>query len=720
VPSGEAEWNAALAARFYREEFTDRPVFLCVDEETLAAVAREEESAQERLPGDHAVNDATQDSAAEALVRAVRSRVRIREPLSAWTQDSVTWRRSGYRGPPPFLSVLAVTVLAATRVSTRNDRGYYVRLNDMLGLSGPGMPRDFDSDIQQLWLCLNDWLTRVEHGRRGLPTATNLASGYPNVGWALSQTVLRPADRSRLPLLFSALGLSPGQHVEGQLLVQGLRRWGLAGHGLSRRLTQVQSDPTLTDHLAAALATELAAWDGTLRDESGRRYLQLLLTYHQRSRAFGVAVRTPPDLARHSIRVASNADIALGEAGELQPVPVPVTAELLDGATLPSQLVVSGPLGAKNTTELRLIMTRSDVRMMVPNDGLARWVEIRPAERYRRHLVVVRSELAELAITIMASLAQDPPRRTSVPCPGGWVGYEYEPVRSAAVEGPLSMLSPRAGEIAALEGGLAISARSRLYLTAGPPDVLFDLSLGTGVLQVGGHIVNTAERSGRLRLDGRGLAEGTHEVNVGGAHLSLRLVDEYAVGPTSCSLATLLRTGTSALGQPWTAPVPRPTDSDYPRFAANIVVQGASVELSGDATKLAQVVTGHGAEARAGGEHYALGDGQVAARLFPRPPAWLLELKPRPVPHMVDLSASAAGLPFVPRWFLRIAQSRATVVPAPLPGHRDPVFQTTKYENAWGQVVTWLSAASVRPTEADGWSQWLASATASGAAGESS
>lgn len=100
VIAEDAAWNAALAGRFYRKEFANRPVFLCVDEETLATIGRDE-----GLAG---------DDAAQVLARAVRQRVHANDPLDAWTHDALVWRRSGFTGPPPFLSVLAVTVLAAT------------------------------------------------------------------------------------------------------------------------------------------------------------------------------------------------------------------------------------------------------------------------------------------------------------------------------------------------------------------------------------------------------------------------------------------------------------------------------------------------------------------------------------------------------------------------------------------------------------------------------
>jgi hypothetical protein len=323
--------------------------------------------------------------------------------------------------------------------------------------------------------------------------------------------------------------------------------------------------------------------------------------------------------------------------------------------------------------------------------------------------VVVRSELARAAVAVMGPLAQDPPRRTSVPCPSGWVGYEYEPVRSAApgpVVGSLAVLSPRGGEIVTLEGGLAVSARSRLYLTAGPPDVLFDLTISSRSLEVDRQAAAGAGTAGRLRLAGRGLTEGVHDIDVGGAHLGLRLVDEHSVGPMDCTLGTRLRAGISPAGRPWTVPLPQAAADG--QEGADVVVQGASVDRSARADVLPQPATGLGAQARAGGRHYALADGHVAVRVYPQAPAWLLELEPRPVPHLVQLTGCAAGLPFTPGWFLRIAQDRASVVPAGPPITALPADDAAEMANAWEEVLPWLADAAVAQEQADAWAAWLA------------
>jgi hypothetical protein len=697
----DASWNAALAERFYRQEFANRPVFLCVDEETLAAIGRDA-----GLLSDDA----------KALACVVRRRVRDRAPLDAWTHDAVVWRRSGFVGPPPFLSVLAVTVLAATTRGAATDRAYYTRLNGLLGLAGRGMPRDFDSDIQQLWLCLNDWLMDVEHGRRGLPTATNLVSAFPNIGWALSQTVLRPSDRAKLPILFNRLGVYPGQHVDGHLLVAGLRRSGLAGRLMSRRLLQVLDDPALAESLASTLASELAAWDGTLRDEVGRHAIPMLLTYHQRSRSFGVAVRTPADLAHLSVQLGREAPVALGEPGGLQLLPVPVTAGLLDGQSMLATLVALDER-ERVPSDIRLVMAQADVRVLTPNDDLARWVEVRATELRRRYLVLVRAGLIPRAVELMTSLGDVAPRQTSVSCPSGWMGYEFEPLCASSVDGQLSVLSPSGTEMVVLDGGLPILVQSRMYLTAGPPDVLLDLANSRAETAIDGEAVSEVDASGRVRLSHRGLAEGPHEVTAAGAHLTVRLVDEYAVGPLACTLGVAYRFETSPEGRHRTVPIDPGTGDiedlgEGGGVVPDVVVQGASIGLSERARERTRPESSSFAQARAGGRHFALGDNLIAVRVFPQAPRWLLELHPRPVPHMVDLTSCSADLPFRPSWFLRISQDRASVVRADVLPPREGGSGTASTVNEWNAIVPRLAQATATPDQSDAWAAWLGSVSA--------
>jgi hypothetical protein len=356
-------------------------------------------------------------------------------------------------------------------------------------------------------------------------------------------------------------------------------------------------------------------------------------------------------------------------------------------------------------------MPRVDLHLLTPNDGLARWVDVRPAELHRRHIVLVRAEIAQAAVDVMGSLSQTAPRAASIPCPAGWLCYQFEPVRTRAVDGTLAVLSPRGAEVSTLDGGLPISARSRLFLSAGPPDVLFDLTDSDATPAVDGKPVPDINPPGRLRLVDCGLTAGSHRIDVGGTHLMLELVDKHAVGPANCSLAVALRAETSPAGRPWTIPAwagAQDSDADHDQ-PIDVLVRGASLELSERVRLQPGLDDIPRAQARVGGRHYALDAGRVAVRLFPSVPAWLLALKPQPVPHMVDLSSCAAELPFNPTWFLRITHNRATVVRAcpPQPVRQPSDRETIAATNEWDHVLPWLVNATAIPEQSAAWTMWL-------------
>src|SRR5260370_236197 len=117
----------------------------------------------------------------------------------------------------------------------------------------------------------------------------------------------------------------------------------------------------------------------------------------------------------------------------------------------------------------------SSLHLLCRDDRLARWVEVPSALLHRPHLVLVRSALATAAVDIMTRLGSDPQVIRRIHCPAGWTAYRFTPSMLQVIDGPLGALSPRGNELSALEGGLPMIKRRRLYLTAGPPGLVLDL-----------------------------------------------------------------------------------------------------------------------------------------------------------------------------------------------------------------------------------------------------
>ena len=706
VPADERAWNRALRCWFFRADLAGRPAYLAVDEETLKAIAQEFH---------FDVPDAT-----ESLSRVVRSRVSPLTPLGWWVSEAIRWKRAGSSSDPPFLTVLAITVLAATIVDEINDRRYYRRLNSLIGLPGNMMPRYFDSDIQQLWIYLNEWLADTCRGQLGTATASNI-DGQANVGWAQSQTLLRSFDRAKLPLFFSAIGAQPGQSVDGTLLVRRLRSWSSDGHAISRRLSAVLQDSRLSGLLAAALHAELAHWDGTLRDAAGRVALKLLLAFHERSGDLEAAVQVPGQLAGtkwHSGALATST--TLGSAGELQLLDLPVTSHVLDG--LPCYARPSAPdissLGDspdRPPPELTLVMPQRDVHLLCPDDRLARWVEVPSALVHRPHLVLVRSASAAAAVSIMAGLGDDPQVVRRIHCPPGWAAYRFTPSTLRMIDGPLSALSPRGNELSALEGGLPISKRRRLYLTAGPPDLVLDLREPSGPV-----VVDAAQASpdaaGRLRLADLGLCPGRHSVGVGGVHYQLILTDEFAEGPRDTTLSFDFDAQHGACGKLRTVPAGSTAAAAHPS-PSDVTLSGAAVRIGAAARSLAPLP--HPVRARAGGRHFALGQPGQVAEVHPRPPSWLQSLPVRLAPHLVDATPALRDLPFPARWLLRVSQAgiTASAVEAGTETHDQHAVDHTS-ALLWPQVLPYIASAVPGSDEAASWSAWKQAALTHNATSE--
>lgn len=702
VEPDERAWNRVLRYWFFRADFADRPAYLAVDEETLAAMARESR---------FDVADAT-----KSLSRVVQYWVSPRAPLGRWVREAARWRRACSESDPPFLSVLAITVLAATIVDNVNDHSYYRRLNALLGLPGNMMPRDFDSDIQQLWSYLNEWLTDVCHGQLGTATASNLG-GPTNVGWAQSQTLLRPTDRVKLPLFFTALGAQPGQLVDGHLLVRRLRSWSSGGHALSRRLAAVLGDTRLSELLASALHSELAHWDGTLRDEAGHVALKLLLAFHERSGRLETAVQVPEQLSGTTWQLRSlDARVELGSAGDLQLLGVSVTPQILDGLPLHAGSggpAVSDPDGIATTraTGLTLVMPRRDVHLLCPDDRLARWVEVPTALLHRPHLVLVRSAVAAAATDVMRRLGDDAQPVRRIQCPTGWAAYRFTPGRFQVIDGPLVVLSPRGNELSALDGGLPISRRRRIYLTVGAPDLVLDLREQSGLVTVD-DAEASPDKAGRLRLADVGLPPGGHRVSVGGVHYELTLVDEFADKPFDSTLSFVFNVLCSDGRVVGTVPAGAIAAAGH-HGPSDVTVSGAAISVGPSARTFAPKP--RSPRSRAGGQHFVLGHpGQVTAvRLHP--PRWLQSLPVQLAPHLVDATPALKDVPFPPLWLLRVSRGGVTVS-AIHPGQETDSEQavTDISSDLWSSVLPYIADATADGDDAARWSRWQQAALASG------
>jgi len=270
-------WNAAIAEEFFSGRYGGRPVYLDLEDDVLARLAK---SAAED-PG----------SPRDALVAAVRPTLFTRNPSVLFKAHLTRLDAWDLVGPPPCLAVLALLSLAAESMASDGElreSNYYGRLMQLIGLDPNDrqvrdqVARAFREQSHTLWDRLARWMS----GRpavRGLPTAQPLGR-LTHVGLPISQALIRTADRAALHEFFAARGLQPSQEVSIRDMVALLGNWlpeGRASTGL-RRLCG--SDDGL-EKVAEVACHELRSWRGSFSEAvRGRVSVQARISRHPRRR----------------------------------------------------------------------------------------------------------------------------------------------------------------------------------------------------------------------------------------------------------------------------------------------------------------------------------------------------------------------------------------------------------------------------------------------------
>lgn len=446
-------WALALESRFFNEAFDGEPVTLCVDEQELASMTA--------LPPVEAI---------EALASAVRTVVMPNYRFEVVRRRAEKWQRSGFVGPPPALPLLALTVLAASRMSSHGGRGapaFYPRVRELLrpGDTSAGDPGDYANAVPRLWEQLRHWLEDELAGTRGLPTIT-MHPHFVNVGYSLQQAVLRTADRRRIYQFLRSIRFEPGETVLASELRRALSIWARRrGHD---RLAGLADDSRYTEYAEALLARIAATWDGRLRDEvTGVRTLPVLLTLQSRPRALAFTLLREPDLPKELVLRFPNGAESLTSPSENwyepNPLPIELTAERLnDGFKLAGDLV-----GA--------FFEPADVYVLQHNDDLVQPVQRSKIHYGEKHFLIVRANLAPV---VERWIAQEQLEGLIDKGAASWLPPGWALIRDFRISARPATTPPRAladmlgssgGSRLRLVGGLPLPGMPGTYLTRGAP-----------------------------------------------------------------------------------------------------------------------------------------------------------------------------------------------------------------------------------------------------------
>lgn len=533
LPASYQRWQAVLASSYWDRPAA--PITMCVDDAEL-----------ERLQPDHLPGIV--DAVAELLPR--------RPALDMFWRFSALetrWAAGERSGPPPTLPLLALSVLAASRM----DRGdgartsnYYLRLAQVLApalpavgteelramLCRPGRPMD---SLVAMWESLHLWATN----RWGQDVSTiRTHPTFRRIGYPVSQALLRGSDRSALTHFFAALGLPGADLPDEDSLLLLLQLWSQRGHGLSARAEQVIADSNTSGLLAGMVHTLAASWDGIVRMPDGRPRLaiRLVLDLELWTARWIVetSARVDHDVLRGVLPGAGRVELSVARDGDRPWMVIEGTAPVTQAAVRDG-FYIQGTYGAAEFHRpADLIAFRLD-----PEAGA--WVSVASTTPYDEHLLAAPVGSQDVLAEVLAEAVPGYRVVRGVPMGmQGWVLFERVVVtdvgeleralRGRGIDsGRFLGLRPELAPRPKLVDGLTVatSLTRGMYMAGGEPDLL--LPVGTTSRRVDASLDGEAQPGGfqatglpiPLRNLPGGHQTGRHEVKADGYLLPFTVMD---------------------------------------------------------------------------------------------------------------------------------------------------------------------------------------------------
>jgi hypothetical protein len=544
------EWNETLMAWFFSRRPHER-VYLRVDDAEL-----------ERINDERALGlyDPAQD-----LIRAVQDEAQGAPSLRWLRRQGYEWRsRADPDEVPPWLGLIAVSVLVVARESERGSLAFYRPLSDMLGLRSVLSQDDYEESFYKWWLDLARWLAESNAGRRGLPSWRRIPQTGPRcvVGHPYTQVLLRRDDFRDVDAFLLSLGhLGPGDleitdaATAGADLLERLRRWATQRR-VSGRLWELLHG----SHGDAGDSLQYMLLDRLLDevDIGGARILKreanLVVTlddWMERRLQFAAIAPASAELWESRTIEVNGQMVGPLEGGEPHITPIPVDSSALDDGV---------SLTAMN--DIALVYRPSDIVVLAARDW-ALWCSVEDAEVGETVYLLVADRATAGVRRLLESF-----RPSSIQgVPTGWTMYGPGELTLPSGQ-PIVGLPMRKSwqAVPRLMGGLEVARRT--FLVGGPPGVFVPADSGDMSLRLDGASLDAAMGDASIMdLRELDLGSGHHRVDVGPYRLTFEL---RAFGRLPAVAQSVGRTALGVIvpidradGQPVFAGGARLPESDY-------------------------------------------------------------------------------------------------------------------------------------------------------------
>lgn len=450
------DWTHLLCDHFFRAEYDGVPVMLFVDDDAVVKVYGGEPR-----------------EAVASLVSAVSGRLdrgRPRQLFGRIESEARRWRIAGGDGPPPSLPLLALAVLAATRMGHARDRAghnYYTPFCELLDLDIDRelIIESYRDAMPYLWQTLQWWLDGKHRGRLGFSTIVE-DDHFTYIGYADSQTLFSSSDRDKLTQFFQWIRLRPGEQMDQAELMTYFRSWAASREDISEGTAYMLDSEEHTAQLAQIIKAAADRWRGAVR-EDGRRVAEIVVALelfpHPRlelvaERPEGLPAELECQGSLRSVTLVSSCD------GWYDASPIPLSSAVLDfglrlvGGNVQFRLPPYGVHVLEKSAELGMWASVSQL-----SPGEPAWLLVRRSSLDAVSAYLGQNARSDWRVVERKSLA-----------PRGWclVGeVMVEAAGDQAVPEAISRIVPRVQNRFSLKGGLRLPRGSDTYLTGGEPDV---------------------------------------------------------------------------------------------------------------------------------------------------------------------------------------------------------------------------------------------------------